>query len=206
MKECIGMKTFIRENPTIAFGLGLPLLLVLLFLLISGLPSLLVDPPEHDVLYATEYYNNQQGVQISVVDRKVVVSYRGNEQFRQLPRLWRYRSKTGAVQEIAIILPPNLASSDTTTAEAQDPLTSTPIRVPDVEGLVVDSSSIAPDGYEFSSGSDRYSGNVFGELFNSSRYRYQATLSKDGRSVRLPNVDNYYYSQNTRLIGWVVSP
>lgn len=200
------MKSFIRENPTIAFGLGLPLLLVLLFLLISGLPSLLVDPPRHDVLYATEYYNNQQGVQISVVDQKVVVSYRGNAQVRPLPRLWRYYSKTGAVQEIAILLPPNLTSSGATTAEPQDILTSTPIKVPDVEGMVVDSSSIAPDGYEFSSGSDRYSRNVFDGLFNSSRYRHQATLSKDGRSIRLPNADTYYYSQNTRFIGWVMSP
>ena len=201
------MKTFIRENPTIAFGLGLPLLLVLVFLLISGVPALLVDPPKHDVLYATEYYNNnQQGVQIAVVDQKVVVSYRGNAQVRQLPRLWRYYAKTGAVKEIAIILPPNLTSSDETTADKNDTLTSTPIKVPDVEGLVIDSSSIAPDGYKFSSGSDRYSRNVFDGLFSSSRYRHQAVLSKDGRRIRLPNADNYYYSQNTRFIGWVMTP
>ena len=200
------MKSFLRENPTIAFGLGLPLLLVVLFLLISGIPTLLVDPPQHDLLYATEYYNQQEGVQISVVNQKVLVSYRGIAQGQQIPRLWRYHSKTGAVQEIAIILPPGLRASDAKTIEPGDRLISTPIDVPDLEGLVVDSSSIAPDGYEFSSGSDRYSGNVFGGLFYSSRYRYQATLSKDGRSVRLPNADNYYYRQNTRFIGWVVSP
>jgi hypothetical protein len=200
------MKSFFRENPTIAFGLGLPLLLVLLFLLMSGLPTLLVDPPQHDVLYATEYYNDQQGVQISVVDQRVLVSYRGVALGRQIPRLWRYHSKTGAVQEIAIILPPSLTSSNAKTVEPRDTLISTPLDVPDVEGLVVDSSSIAPDGYEFSSGSTRYSRNVFGGLFNSSRYRHQATLSKDGRDVRLPNADNYNYRQNTRFVGWVTSP
>lgn len=200
------MKSFFRENPTIAFGLGLPLLLVLLFLLMSGLPTLLVDPPQHDVLYATEYFNDQQGVQISVVDKKVLVSYRGIAQGGQIPRLWRYHSKTGAVQEIAIILPPSLTSLDSKAVETRDTLTSTPIDVPDVEGLVVDSSSIAPDGYEFSSGSTRYSRNVFGDLFNSSRYRHQATLSKNGRSVSLPNADNYNYRQNTRFVGWVASP
>ncbi len=71
------MKSFLRENPTIAFGLGLPLLLVVVFLLISGIPALLVDPPQYDVLYATEYYNYQNGVQISVVDQKVQVIYQG---------------------------------------------------------------------------------------------------------------------------------
>jgi len=200
------MKSFLRENPTIAFGLGLPLLLVMVFLLISGIPTLLVDPPQHDVLYATEYYNYQEGVQISVVDQKVQVSYRGIAPGGQIPRLWRYHSKTGAVQEIAIILPPGLTSSGAKTVEPGELLTSTPIGVPDLEGLVVDSSSIAPDGYEFSTGSDRYSGNVFGGLFYSSRYRHQATLSKDGRSVRLPNADNLYYRQQTRFIGWVASP
>jgi hypothetical protein len=69
------MKSFIRENPTIAFGLGLPLILVVVFLLISGIPTLLVAPPQYDVLYATDYYNYQNGVQISVIDQKVQVIY-----------------------------------------------------------------------------------------------------------------------------------
>jgi hypothetical protein len=200
------MKSFLRENPTIAFGLALPLLLVVVFLLISGIPALLVDPPQHDVLYASEYYNNQEGVQISVVDQRVRVNYRGVVQGGQIPRLWRYHSKTGAVQEIAIILPPSLTSSDAKSAEPDDVLTTTPLDIPDLAGVAVDSSSIAPDGYEFRTGSDRYSGNIFGGLFYSSRNRHQATLAKDGRSIRLPNADNRYYRQNTRFIGWVVSP
>jgi hypothetical protein len=200
------MKSFLRENPTIAFGLALPLLLVVVFLLISGIPALLVDPPQHDVLYSSEYYNNQEGVQISVVDQKVQVSHRGFVQGGQIPRLWRYHSKTGAVQEIAIILPPSLTSSDAISAKPDDVLTTTPIDIPDLAGVAVDSSSIAPDGYEFRTGSDRYSGNIFGGLFYSSRNRHQATLAKDGRGIRLPNADNRYYRQNARFIGWVVSP
>ena len=200
------MKSFLRENPTITFGLGLPLLLVVVFLLISRIPTLLVDPPQHDVLYATGYYNGQKGVQISVVDQTVRVGYRGMAEGGNIPRLWRYHSKTGAVQEIAIILPPTLTSVGEKSAESRDLLISTPIDLPDLNGLAVDSSSIAPDGYEFNTGRHRSSGNVFGGLFYSSRYRHQATLSKDGRSVRLPNADNYYYRQNIRFIGWVVSP
>ena len=88
------MKSFFRENPTIAFGLGLPLLLVVVFLLISGIPSLLVTPPQYDVVYATEYNNYQNGVQISVVDQKVQVIYQDGLQGRHKPRLWRYDPKT----------------------------------------------------------------------------------------------------------------
>ena len=82
----------------------------------------------------------------------------------------------------------------------------TPITVPDLAALKVDSSSIAPDGYRFSTGADGYSGRPFTGLFYSSRYGYQAELIKDGRSFRLPNTDGDYYGNAVRFIGWVVSP
>ncbi len=201
------MKSFIRENPTIAFGLGLPLLLVVVFLLISGIPALFVAPPQYDVLYATEYYNSANGVQISVVNRKVQVVYQGSTLGYQKPRLWRYSPKTGAVQEIAIVLPPGLTPPGPSTVTPEAVSKVTPIDVPDVANLTVDSSSIAPDGYEFSSGSSGYSGDIFTGLFNAYRYRAEAVLKKDGRSVRLPNADGGpYYGNYARLIGWVVSP
>ena len=200
------MKAFLRANPTIAFGLGLPLLLVVVFLLISGVPALLVAPPQYDVLYATEYYNYGNGVQISVINGKVQVVYQGAVLGYQNPRLWRYHAKTGAVQEIAIVLPPGLLpAGQVPNAEAAARLT--PIDVPDLAGLTVDSSSIAPDGYEFSTGDTGYSRDFFTGLFGFSRYRNEAVLSKSGRSVRLPNAGGVnYYGNYARLIGWVVSP
>jgi len=187
------MKSFLRENPTIAFGLGLPLLLVVVFLLVSGIPVLLVEPPQHEVLYATEYYNYQNGVQISVIDRTVRVFHRGGEQTGRAPRLWRFDPKTGAVKEIAFIVPPGTEEGQTIV-----------IDVPDLAGVTVDSSSVAPDGYEFRLGNERYAGNIFGELFYSSRYRHEAVLSKNGRSIRLPNAADRYYSSSTHFVGWVV--
>jgi len=198
------MKKFLRENPTIAFGLGLPILLVIVFLLVSGLPALMVDPPKYDVLYSTGYYDYQNGVQISVVNNKVEVVYQGLARGGQKPRIWRYNAKTGAVTEIAIILPAGLPLAGRTPPTKEELTQSTVINVPDLEGLKVDSSSISPDGYEFSAGG-QYSRNVFGGLFYPSSYRYEAVLKKDGRSVRLPNAAGLYYGSNTRFIGWVVS-
>ena len=201
------MKSFLRENPTIAFGLGLPLLLVVVFLLVSGIPALLVDPPRHDVLYATEYYNYPgNGMQISVVDGKVQVVYQGNTQGYQKPRVWRYSPVTGAVKEIPVMLPPGLAPAGQRPVTPAEAAVITPIDVPDLAGLTVDSSSIAPDGYEFRAGRDGYSGDVFTGLFYSSRYRNEVVLTKQGRSFRLPNAGNVYYSNNTHFIGWVVAP
>lgn len=200
------MKSFFRENPTIAFGLGLPLLLVVAFLLISGIPALLVEPPQYDVLYATEYYNYPNGVQITIVNQKAQVIYQGSSAGYQRPRLWRYSPKTGAVKEIAIMLPPGLAPPGQSPVTPEAAAKITPIEVPDLAGLTIDSSSVAPDGYEFSAGPNGYSGDVFTGLFYSSRYRNEAVLTKKGRSIRLPNASNMYYGNNTHFIGWVVSP
>lgn len=200
------MKSFFRDNPTIAFGLGLPLLLVVVFLLISGIPALLVDAPQYDVLYATDYYSYPNGVQFSVVNGKVQVLYQGSAANYQRPRLWRYSPKTGGVREITIMLPPGLMSPGRNPVTPEEAARITPVEVPDVAGLTVDPSSVAPDGYEFNAGANGYSGDVFTGLFYASRYRNEAVLTKKGRSVRLPNAGNAYYSNNTHFIGWVVSP
>ena len=206
------MKKFIRDNPTIAFGLGLPLVLVVLFLAISGIPALLVASAQYDVLYATNYnyYNNAQNtLQIAVVGDRVQVNYIGSTQPYQQPRLWRFNPKTGAVKEIALLLPPGLTPSTVNTGRPADlpkvPAV-TPINVPDLATLKVDSSSLAPDGYQFTGGADGYSGRPFTGLFYSSRYGYQAELVKSGRSIRLPNTDGAYYGNTVRFIGWVVAP
>lgn len=199
------MKAFLRDNPTIAFGLGLPLLLVITFLLISGIPTLLVAPPKHDVLYATDYYNYPNGIQITVVDQKVRVVHQGNVQRNRKPRLWRYNPQTGAVKEIGIILPNGLVTATQSNANTKETIITTVVNVPELKELVVDSSSIAPDGYEFSLGKDRSSGGVFGGLFYSSRYRNAGVLTKNWRSIRLPHASGRYYSGNTHFIGWVVS-
>jgi hypothetical protein len=200
------MRKFLRENPTIAFGLGLPIVIVVIFLLVSGIPSVLVDDPEYDLIYATEYYGNGNGVQIAVLNQEIQVTYNGNSLGYSTARLWRYSPKTGSVREISIVLPPGLlpAGSREATPEAASQVT--PIPVPDLTGVAIDASSVAPDGYEFSSGADGYSNDfIFTGMF-SSRYRRQAVLIKNGRSIRLPNTDATYYSNYTRFIGWVVVP
>ena len=171
------MKKFIQENPTIAYGLGLPLLLVVIFLIVSGLPQLLVANPQYELLYATGTHNYPNVVQITVVEQKVQVIYQGAAYGNERPRLWRYNPQSGGVQEIAIILPANpVSSGNRSDADPQTPK-STVIDIPDLVGLRIDSSSVAPDGYEFSAADGRYSRNIFGGLFYSRRYNHEAVLT-----------------------------
>jgi hypothetical protein len=198
------MKKFISENPTIAFGLGLPLLLVVIFLIVSGLPQILVAKPQYELLYATGTYSYPNVVQITVVDKKVQVIYQGAAYGNERPRLWRYNPQTGGVQEIAIILPPSPTAYGANPNEAPEVPVTTVIDVPDLAGLRVDSSSVAPDGYEFRSANSRYSRNIFSGLFYSRRYDNESVLTKNGRSIRLPNSNDRYYSRNTQFVGWVL--
>jgi hypothetical protein len=198
------MKKFIQENPTIAYGLGLPLLLVVIFLIVSGLPQLLVSKPQYELLYVTGTHSYPNVVQIVVVEQKVQVIYQGGSYGNERPRLWRYNPQSGGVQEIAIILPPSpVLSGNGSGAAPQTPQT-TVIDVPDLAGLRIDSSSVAPDGYEFRGPDNRYSRNIFGGLFYSRRYNHEAVLTKNGRSIRLPNSNDRYYSRNTQFVGWVL--
>ncbi|HNP65120.1 MAG TPA: hypothetical protein PKH39_14380 [Woeseiaceae bacterium] len=198
------MKKFLQENPTIAFGLGLPLLLVVIFLMVSGLPQLLVAKPQYELLYATGAYNYPNVLQITVVEQKVQVIYQGSAYGSERTRLWRYNPRTGGVQEIAIILPPSpVPSANRSDAASQTP-TTTVIDVPDLVGLTIDSSSVAPDGYEFRVADNRYSHNIFGGLFYSRRYKREAVLTKSGRSIRLPNLNDRYYNRDTQFVGWIL--
>nr|WP_320136178.1 hypothetical protein [uncultured Amphritea sp.] len=192
------MKSFLRDNPTIAFGLGLPLLLVTLFLLASGLPTLLVAPPQNDLLFATEYVNDQGGLQIAVINHSVQLIDQGSRTDDHKPRIWRYYAKTGAVQEIVFVLP--RSHSKKTPSVRTKPQR---IDLPDLQGVNVDSSSIASDGYEFIL-NKQASSSLFGELFYSSGYRYGAALSKNGRHIPLPSITNQYYRGRTHFIGWVL--
>ena len=187
-----------------------PVLLVVLFLAVSGIPTLLVAPTEYDVIYATginTYNSAQQGFQFAVVGDRVKVHFLGNTQPYQTPRLWRFTPKTGAVKEIALLLPPGLAPNTGRPPEASTPPAVTPIELPDLAALKVDSSSLAPDGYRFSTGEDGYAGPGFPGLFYGSRYRLSGRAGQ-GRAQhsRLPNTEGAYYGNSVRFIGWVVAP
>jgi len=198
------MKKFIQENPTIAYGLGLPLLLVIIFLVVSGLPQVLVAKPQYELLYATGINTYPNVIQIAVVDQKAQVIYQGAPYGNERPRLWRYNPQSGGVQEIAIILPPGPAQSGSRQAEAFQEPESIVLDVPDLANLRIDSSSVAPDGYEFRQADGGYSRNVFGGLFYSRRYNNEAVLVKSGRTIRLPNSNEPYYNRNTQFVGWIL--
>ena len=78
-------------------------------------------------------------MQISVVGQKAQVIHQGSTQNNRQPRLWRFNPKTGAVKEIAFLLPSGLAAAGKTPVTPEEVSKTTLINVPDLEELKIDS-------------------------------------------------------------------
>ena len=199
------MKSFIRENPTIALGLGLPIILVVIMLLSSGLSGMLVPAPQYDFLYATGYTDYNNGIRIDVVNKKAHTTYTYNGYYPQIPHLWYYDVKKNAVREISITLPTDFPSVRKSPPTDGSVIKSGAIPIPEIESLTLDSSSVAPDGYEFRVSGYGSSAELLTGMFT---YRYnqgEPVLVKNGRSIRLPTRDSSYNSYQTHFVGWVIA-
>ena len=183
------MFSFIRKNPTIVFGLGFPLLILVIILLTSGLSVYFIEPPKYDLIYATEYENYSDKFNIQVVNNKVQVYYnKKNNEYVRVPKLWYYNAKSGAQHEIPIIIPNDFTATNI-------------IAIPELDKLEVSSASISPDGYEFRV-SNRRTNTIF---FPLESYRDKPVLVKSNRSIQIPISVNNYYAYGTKFIGWVMN-
>lgn len=193
---------WLRKNGAIALGVGLPLLLIVFFALATWVPKLLVEPPKHDVIFLYDHhYGDDRGLQVKVKEGHAEFVHLGPS-YGQWPKLYRFSPATGAVKEIPIDRPVELPVRDYNKNQAtpEERAAVTRIPVPEVESLKLDSSSIAPDRYEFRF-NDRYRGGLFGGLFYGS-YSHGASVAKSGNVIPIPRINDYYYKPE--LVGWVI--
>lgn len=196
----MALKKILKENLVLAMGIGLPVLLVILFFLTSVLPKSLAEPPQHDLLFSVLRYDYQTASPTNfdfVVRDGVLYARVGKTDSQNINRyhrrLVRYDAQTESVREI----PYDLAGI----ADAPE---GTEILVEATGDLTIDPSSKAPDGYTFESAS--YSGGgLVSELFFGG-YRNQGYRIVKGKAAyRIPSTfgDNYY-AGNVQFIGWAV--
>lgn len=200
------MMDWIRKNSALALGVGMPVLLVVFFMLAAWLPGMFVAPPQYDVLFITnynEYGTNQLRAQMR--DKKLILKFHGENFGYGWPKLYRYKVATGGVEEIPVDIPPELAPVKPYNRPYVPPEYEkiTLVPVPAVDALILDPSTVSPDGYSFRSGYEN-TPNMMGLFFYSSRYRHTATLSKNGHVVRIPNPDGNYYHANAKFLGWII--
>lgn len=199
---------WIKKNGALALGIGLPVLLVLFFILAAQIPRWFGNPPQYDVLYIAPYNGYEPDIlRFEVRNQHISFSFVGENYTREAPRIIRYSPSQGTMKEIMVHVPDNLQdkaySSDPAIPFLKQSPKITPVSVPELEQVKVDPSRIAPDGFEFRTDYRRSSG-VMGELFFSSRYYSTPVLAKDGYILKIPYTDRNEYYANVRFIGWVI--
>lgn len=195
---------FIKRNPALAVGIGLPLAVVVLFAIAAIVPTWFVPPPRHDALFAITlptYASRDPGTgEVKyAVDGGHLKAYRrkppGQRYEESDTQLLLFDAKTRGVREIFV--PPS--SLEDLTNDWQE------FPVPAAQGLVLDASTTSPDGYEFRN-RDTYNTELW-PFFSGGPSHQGLSLGKGGREVKitLPNSNDIYTGRNVHFLGWIIS-
>ncbi len=202
------MMNWLRKNPALLIGIGMPLLLVVVFVLAAWFTKVSVEPPKYDAVFLTGYYEgSQNALGFNVSDGRARFFARGSYVNQQV-KAFRYSPATDRTVEIRINIPEEIRyryDPNGNSRTAEDKTKITPISVPEIEALKLDTSIVAPDGYTFNTSASRNSRGLVSEIFRSRRYDRMASLTKDGNRVTIasPGDENHYY-YNVTFLGWVV--
>lgn len=189
----------LRKNAALTVGILLPVAVVVFFLLATYIPRLLVDPPRYDFLYVQDYsYSNPPSRWRYEIDvdpsRKLRVRafLVEPDKYLRRHRLFLYEHLSNSVREISLAVPET----------AEDAPAGIIVEVPELSDEVIDSSRVAPDGYELAE-RGRGGGNLVGLFYR--RSRRGLAISKNGASVAVSSGDDFNW-YGVRFLGWIVAP
>jgi len=195
---------FIKENPSLAAGIGLPILLLVFFSLASIIPQWTVAPPKYDLLFSIEENrcdDKKPSVNFKLVGSSMKAEYLYPEKkdnysnCYQYKKLYRFSAAKNESREIVYDVP----AKDKQITDWKN------FEIAEVKNLKLDGSKKAKDGYEFFGRYDRYYGGglfFFGGGYSS---RNMVSINNSGRAVNISpfNKDSEYYYSNVEFIGWV---
>lgn len=197
------IKAFIQENLVLVIGLSLPIVLIVGFLVASGIPQTLADPPKYDFVFSVDDYSYGAsaapiGVRLVVKDGSLVAQYIRHDtttpSYISWKKIYIYEAATQKVRELPFGYPADIDSITDMREETVEAL----------KGQRIDTTLQSPDGYELSWDGYSHSGLVNEFLWGS--HSREPRLRKDGSSVRLTTGDGrtaFYYG-GVQFVGWVI--
>lgn len=198
----MSIKKFIRDNFVLVMGISLPVLLMIGFMVASGLPRTLSDPPRYNLVFSImDYHTGNTAMPVSiklvVKDGGLVAQYIPNQNgnvYTYWKKLYLYDAKSQTVSELPLPYPANLESITDMKEEIVEAL----------KGQKLSTTLQSPDGYELSYEGYSHSG-LINELFWGGGTR-EPRLRKGSSSVRLAPADGHtaFYYNAIEFIGWVV--
>jgi hypothetical protein len=199
----MAFKEFVKANLVLVVGLALPIVLMAGFLVASGLPQHLADPPKYSLVFAvTDFSQGPSGIPVSV--RFVVQDGVLKAQYIKLPpqptgyvnntwkKLYLYDAGTQKVQELSFGFPANMDAIEGTVVETVDA----------TRTMRLNTTLQSPDGYELSRDNDSRSG-LLNEIFWGGGYSNEYRLRKGSSSVRLPLAAGNVPYGTAEFVGWV---
>jgi hypothetical protein len=189
------MNSWIKQNIVLVIGMALPLLLIVLFFLATVLPKSLSTPPQYPLLFTVAKYEGSHRPEFSlsfnVKNKRLMVTSKKNDDQNNynITKLIAYDAKNETVHEIIVDASQLKPGVETPVAEAQQ--------------MVIDTSTLSPDGYTLEGPS--YSGGglvggLFGGGYSNSHYR----LKKGAVAYKVPNQQRDYYYNQLQFVGWMI--
>ncbi len=200
----MALKKFIKENPVLIVGLTLPVLLIAIFFVAVVLPKSMAVPPQYEMLFTTTHYNYRNPPLYNVdffvkgkmlnarVSKNVREPVHNNYQNYNWTKLMAYNGEKQSVREISYDI-----SGLSNVADG------TEMVFDEFKNMKIDSSTKAPDGYEFNN--TRYnSGGIVLDVFSGGYHRSSSRVTKGAVSFKIPKNRGCNYSHNVQFIGWVL--
>jgi hypothetical protein len=185
---------WLRDNALLVIALALPLLVVVIFLVMTMVPRWTVAAPQYDLaMSATGSWDqgSRHSLTFSVRDNRIVADFRppGPNSSALRQTLYLFDHATLDVREVPVTVPGDLADGESRTIVV-DALAARPVVA----------QTRAPDGYEFALRTSNSPGLV-GEVFGMRHYDQHGSIRNGGRviSVALPGS----YSYSVTAVGWL---
>jgi len=200
----MAFKAFVRANLVLVVGLALPVVLMAGFLVASGLPQRIADPPKYSLVFAvTDFSQGVSGIPVSV--SFVVQDGVLKAQYIKLPpqptgylnnawkKLYLYDAATQKVRQLSFGFPPNMDAIEGTVVEV----------VEATRAMRLNTTLQSPDGYELSRDYGSRSG-LLNEIFWGGGYSNDYWLRKGSSSIRLPLASATVPYGTVEFVGWVM--
>ena len=188
------MKAFLKENMVLFAGIALPLLLTLIFFGATQISKVSVKPPQHSVLFATNYYNNNDSYPYRLVIKDNQV------RFLYFPATDKKAYHNWHKPRLFVFDPIQNASREIELPSIENPKNKLDQAVSGLVGRNLSSLAESPDGFVFEY-NYRGGGNLMTEIFGGGYHsRSRHVLRKGSYRVTIPKSERY----NSQFIGWII--
>jgi hypothetical protein len=200
------VRQFVKKNFALVVGLALPVLLMIGFMVASGLPQTVGEPPRYDLVFAVPDYQMNQGIPVAV--RLVVKDGLLKAQYTSIAplptgyvnsswkKLYIYQAGPQTTRELAFGLPADMSQIEGMREET----------VEATKSLKLDTTLRSPDGFELSYAEYGSRGLLTDIFWSGSSYSNTPRLKRGAASIRLGSSDNrpnFAYG-TVEFVGWVV--